>query len=393
MLGAMGEERPVMTGGSDRAVYKGKVVVVGDYSSGKTSLVHRYGTGNYLGIQEPTIAAAFQTKVVDLSQAPPAPRDVTSHTEPGVVGRSLFRQGAGVTAATLPPPPGATPAQDKSRLAAARSAADQKVPRAGPVHEVRDCGVKLEIWDTAGSERYQSLMPMYFRDAAVALLVFDVTRRSTFEHITRWLEAYHLHNDRANTNTMRAIIVAAKSDLFSWSSVGDPSKEMGGPDRDLDVPGSARRPAGSDAGGYSTAAGAAAGLAPTGPSVSVSAALSRPPATGSSAELPEVTLAEVNRLGEQLGLPVCFTSAKADWNVQLLFRDVATHVAAVAIRAGGRTGGGGGAFGLRNGLSSPASMMIDDDPMRRERDTRGDRQGGSGGNGQGANGKRKCGCN
>jgi len=37
--------------------------------------------------------------------------------------------------------------------------------------------VKFEIWDTAGQERYRSLAPMYYRGAAAALVVYDITVR------------------------------------------------------------------------------------------------------------------------------------------------------------------------------------------------------------------------
>lgn len=36
--------------------------------------------------------------------------------------------------------------------------------------------VKLDIWDTAGQERYHSLAPMYYRGAAAAIVVFDISR-------------------------------------------------------------------------------------------------------------------------------------------------------------------------------------------------------------------------
>ena len=45
----------------------------------------------------------------------------------------------------------------------------------------------LNIWDTAGDERYQSTIPIYCRDAAAALIVFDLTRKTTFENVTRWM--------------------------------------------------------------------------------------------------------------------------------------------------------------------------------------------------------------
>jgi small GTP-binding protein len=46
---------------------------------------------------------------------------------------------------------------------------------------------KLEIWDTAGQERFQSLAPMYYRGAAAAVIVYDITKRDTFERTKKWV--------------------------------------------------------------------------------------------------------------------------------------------------------------------------------------------------------------
>lgn len=47
--------------------------------------------------------------------------------------------------------------------------------------------MKLSLWDTAGQETYKSITRSYFRGASGALLVFDITRRSSFESVTSWL--------------------------------------------------------------------------------------------------------------------------------------------------------------------------------------------------------------
>lgn len=49
--------------------------------------------------------------------------------------------------------------------------------------------VKLQMWDTAGQERFRAVTRSYFRGAAGALLVYDLTRRSTFDHLDRWLSS------------------------------------------------------------------------------------------------------------------------------------------------------------------------------------------------------------
>ena len=47
--------------------------------------------------------------------------------------------------------------------------------------------MKLSLWDTAGQETYKSVTRSYFRGASGALLVFDLTRRESFLHVTDWL--------------------------------------------------------------------------------------------------------------------------------------------------------------------------------------------------------------
>ena len=43
--------------------------------------------------------------------------------------------------------------------------------------QLDEATVKFEIWDTAGQERYRSLAPMYYRGAAAAIVVYDVTNK------------------------------------------------------------------------------------------------------------------------------------------------------------------------------------------------------------------------
>ena len=52
----------------------------------------------------------------------------------------------------------------------------------------RNTQVKLQIWDTAGQESFRSITRSYYRGAICALLVYDITRRHTYENLIRWLE-------------------------------------------------------------------------------------------------------------------------------------------------------------------------------------------------------------
>ncbi|EPY31614.1 Rab family, other [Strigomonas culicis] len=85
---------------------------------------------------------------------------------------------------------------------------------------VQGRNVKLQIWDYAGQESFRSITRSYYRGASGALLVYDVTRRETFEHLQSWLE-----DARANTNTtLMIMLIGNKSDLDSKRQV---SKEDG----------------------------------------------------------------------------------------------------------------------------------------------------------------------
>lgn len=48
--------------------------------------------------------------------------------------------------------------------------------------------VKLQCWDTAGQDRFRSIVRSYYRGSAGALLVYDITNRGSFEHVVNWLQ-------------------------------------------------------------------------------------------------------------------------------------------------------------------------------------------------------------
>ncbi|GAM23534.1 hypothetical protein SAMD00019534_067090 [Acytostelium subglobosum LB1] len=61
--------------------------------------------------------------------------------------------------------------------------------------------IKLEIWDTAGQESFRSITNNYYRGAHIALLVYDITNRQTFQFLGSWLEEI-THMSSANIVTL-----------------------------------------------------------------------------------------------------------------------------------------------------------------------------------------------
>ncbi|KAL7715584.1 Ras-related protein Rab11A [Entamoeba marina] len=45
---------------------------------------------------------------------------------------------------------------------------------------------KLEIWDTAGQEKYNVISRLYYREAVVCFLMYDITNKHSFNHIEKW---------------------------------------------------------------------------------------------------------------------------------------------------------------------------------------------------------------
>ncbi|EJD46220.1 ras-domain-containing protein [Auricularia subglabra TFB-10046 SS5] len=69
--------------------------------------------------------------------------------------------------------------------------------------------VKAQLWDTAGQDRYRAITAAYYRGAVGALLVYDITRRGTYDNLLRWLKELR---DFADTNAV-IMLVGNKSDL------------------------------------------------------------------------------------------------------------------------------------------------------------------------------------
>ncbi|KAI9112983.1 hypothetical protein K1719_016097 [Acacia pycnantha] len=70
--------------------------------------------------------------------------------------------------------------------------------------------IKLCIWDTAGEEKFRSITRSFYREAVAALLVYDVTRKETFNHLDSWLKDIREH---ADTN-LTVVLVGNKCDLY-----------------------------------------------------------------------------------------------------------------------------------------------------------------------------------
>jgi len=58
---------------------------------------------------------------------------------------------------------------------------------------VEDMVINYNVWDTAGQEKFHSLVPLYFRKATAVLVVYDLSRQKTYEDAKQWVKALRNH--------------------------------------------------------------------------------------------------------------------------------------------------------------------------------------------------------
>lgn len=80
-------------------------------------------------------------------------------------------------------------------------------------HEMFLDGVPCQVWDTAGSEKHGSLMPMYLRGADVAIICFDLSSKNALHGVTCWIGIVTTHSP-----DIKMIVVGTKADLCADSA-------------------------------------------------------------------------------------------------------------------------------------------------------------------------------
>merc|ERR1712157_79965 len=80
---------------------------------------------------------------------------------------------------------------------------------------LEDRTVRLQLWDTAGQERFRSLIPSYIRDSSVAVVVYDVSNRSSFNNTAKWIEDVRTERDQ----DVVIMLVGNKTDLHERREV------------------------------------------------------------------------------------------------------------------------------------------------------------------------------
>lgn len=179
--------------------YIAKLVCIGDSGCGKSSLTIRLCEGRFSPAHDVTIGVEFGSRIVPVGPPHTKPELLTA-SEPSDDPSAAPSDGAAATAS-----------QAKKPTSDGLPAPPRKQEPEGPQKHM-----KLSLWDTAGQETYKSVTRSYFRGASGALLVFDLSRRQTFQHVTDWLNDLR----QIAEPDIVVILVGNKADLTQASDDG-----------------------------------------------------------------------------------------------------------------------------------------------------------------------------
>lgn len=83
--------------------------------------------------------------------------------------------------------------------------------------EIDDKQIKLQIWDTAGMERYKQVTTSYYRGAQAAIVIFDLTKKDTFDNVPKWISGFYEYSNPLYQKHL--VIVGNKADLIDERQV------------------------------------------------------------------------------------------------------------------------------------------------------------------------------
>ena len=95
--------------------------------------------------------------------------------------------------------------------------------------KIKNDTVNCQIWDTAGQERYRSMTKAYYQGALGAFIVYDITRRNTFENVENWMNDLRKCSDKKVT----IILLGNKNDLENEREVKTEEGEMFAKNNDM----------------------------------------------------------------------------------------------------------------------------------------------------------------
>ena len=90
------------------------------------------------------------------------------------------------------------------------------------IFEIKNSRVNCQIWDTAGQERYKSMTKAFYKGALGALIVYDISKKDTFDNVENWITDLKKSSDKK----VSIILIGNKNDLEESRQVKKEEGEM-----------------------------------------------------------------------------------------------------------------------------------------------------------------------
>ena len=71
----------------------------------------------------------------------------------------------------------------------------------------------MQIWDTAGQEKFQSVQGVFYKGSDACMLVYDITSVSSFQGLNKWKEEFLSHANASNPDAFPFVLIGNKADL------------------------------------------------------------------------------------------------------------------------------------------------------------------------------------
>ena len=91
--------------------------------------------------------------------------------------------------------------------------------------KVNDLKLKLQIWDTCGQEMYRSLVQGFYRNTSLALIVYDVNQKKTYDALDIWLKDIRQHTEQelpifiaGNKSDLEKVVPSEEAKIFAVSN-------------------------------------------------------------------------------------------------------------------------------------------------------------------------------
>ena len=97
--------------------------------------------------------------------------------------------------------------------------------------DVGEKSIKLQLWDTAGTEKFRSITTGYYRGANAAFVVFDLTSKQTFDCLNEWIENYYKYSNPDYEKNV--VLIGNKSDLVNKREVSEEEIEKFAKDNNI----------------------------------------------------------------------------------------------------------------------------------------------------------------